>query len=139
MNNKSGMGVGSASIVLVFAVLCLTIFALISFTAANVDKTMSEVSIKTVKEYYEADTLAECILAEILESDTIPETIRGVDIITDWDSSATYVMYSCPVSDTKSLFVKVALNMDSYDILLWQMQEAGEWETEGGLSVWGGD
>lgn len=139
MNNKSGLGVGSASIILVFAVLCLTIFALISFTAANVDRSMSEISLKTAKEYYEADTLAECILAEILEAEIMPETVRGVDIITEWDAFADYVMFSCPVSETKSLFVKVAMYIDSYDIIAWQMQEAGEWETDGGLSVWTGE
>ena len=50
--NKSGIGIGSASVVLVFAVLCLTIFALISYTAAINDKALTEVEVRLVKGYY---------------------------------------------------------------------------------------
>jgi len=137
--NKSGMGVGSASIILVFAVLCLTIFALISLTAANVDKTMLDISSKVINEYYEADTLAECILAEILDSAIVPDSVYGIDISTERSAGTEYIEFSCPVSDTKLLHVKVELSGDSYDILQWNVEDIGLWEADDRLNVWLGD
>lgn len=134
--NRSGMGVGSASIILVFAVLCLTIFALISFTAANVDKTMLNISAKIIQDYYEADTRAECILAEILASDIIPDTIQGVEIDTEEDWDIEYVRFECPVSDNKTLYVEIALGDDFHEILAWRLQDIGLWEPDEKLPVW---
>jgi len=141
--NKSGIGIGSASIVLVFAVLCLTIFALISYTAAANDMALTEVEVRLVKGYYEADTLAEFILAELLAADTIsaPGYIRGVKIATrwDWDLTAEIAEFSCVISDEKELHVKVAFYGDSYDILSWRMRNTGVWETDDSLPVWPGE
>ena len=139
--NKSGIGIGSASIVLVFAVLCLTIFALISYTAAANDKVLTDVEARLVKSYYEADTLAECILAELISADTIPDSIRGVNILTqwDWDLMAETAEFSCVVSNEKELCAKVALYGDSYDILIWQMRNTLEWVINNDLPVWSGD
>ena len=139
--NKSGIGIGSASVVLVFAVLCLTIFALISYTAALNDRALTEVEIRLVKGYYEADTLAEFILAEILAADNIPDYTRGVTIETrwDWDLMAETVEFSCVISDEKELYVKVAFYGDSYDILSWRIQNTREWAIDTGLPVWQGE
>ena len=146
--NRSGLGVGSASIILVFAVLCLTIFTLISYTSANVDKSMLDISLRTVQEYYEADTFAESILAVILGTRDLgmPDVVEGVIIYYEnyfnheiFGSSGYKIRYSCPVSETKNLFVEVVLDASSggdYEILLWKIQEAGEWEADDSLPVW---
>ena len=140
--NKSGIGIGSASMVLVFAVLCLTVFTLISYTAAGNDKALADVETGLVKNYYEADTLAECILAELLAADTPgPDSIRGVEITTQWDLelAAETAEFSCFVSEKKELYVKVAFYGDSYDILSWRMRNIEEWLIDDDLPVWPGN
>ena len=139
--NKSGIGIGSASVVLVFAVLCLTVFTVISHTAAGNDKALTEVEARLVKAYYEADTLAECILAELLAADTIPGSVRGVKITArrDGELMADTAEFSCFVSGGKELYVKAAFYGDSYDLLSWRMRNTGEWRADDGLSVWLGD
>ena len=52
---NGGIGVGSASIVLVFAVLCLTVFSLITLVVAGNDKVLVDAGAKLVTAYYEAD------------------------------------------------------------------------------------
>jgi len=42
---KSGIGVGSASIVLVFAILCLTIFSLITYVVAGNEKALVDAKV----------------------------------------------------------------------------------------------
>jgi len=141
---KSGIGVGSASIVLVFAVLCLTIFSLITFVVAGNDKALVEAKVDMVTGYYRADALAELILADILaakEAGNIPETIREVQINTGHNESSgletTYFL--CDISDTKALYVSLALHNDSFDILSWRMYDKGEWEIDDSINVWTGE
>lgn len=142
--NKSGIGIGSASIVLVFVVLCLTIFALISLSYAEGEKAMTDTEAAMIKGYYEADTLAERVLAEILEADATPEAVQGIDVTAKWerDMLAEIAEFSCPVpgfEDQKELYVRVAIYEDSsYDILEWRMRDVGEWEIDDGLPVWQG-
>ena len=116
--NKGGIGVGSASIVLVFAVLCLTVFALITLVVAGNDKALVDAEAQLVIGYYEADALAELILVEILESDTIPTVVRGINIESVWNKElgAEIVFFFCPVTDNKALYVRLAIRDDSYDI-----------------------
>lgn len=136
-----GMGVGSASIMLIFAVLCLTVFSLISLSVAQTDKSLADTEAILVTEYYEADEFAERILAVIVGSDIIPDEVLGVSIDSewDWDLSAEVAEYSCPISDIKDLSVKVAVGEDSYDILVWKMVSTDEWVIDDSINVWSGD
>ena len=138
---KGGIGVGSASIVLVFAVLCLTIFSLITFVVAGNDKALVDAKVHLVSGYYEADALAEQILVDILKADAVPETIRGVDIYTEWndelETDTTY--FFCSISNIKALYVNIAIRDDSFDILSWRMWDTDEWEFDDSLNVWSGD
>jgi len=139
MNKGGGIGVGSASIVLVFAVLCLSVFSLITFVVAGNSKALVDSEAQLVKGYYEADMLAERILAEILKSDIIPENILGVDIGVTWDMerNADIVQYVCPLSGSeKWLYVKLSMSMGSYEILSWKMSDSSDWAADEGMDVW---
>ena len=139
--NKGGIGVGSASIVLVFAVLCLTVFSLITLIVAKNNKALADAEAKLVAGYYEADALAEHVLADIRETGVIPKTARGVEVSSsrDIDRGMEVVSYICPLSEKKELYVKVGLDGDSVVIISWQMLDVGEWEFDDSLSVWLGD
>lgn len=50
-----GIHVGSASIVMIFAVLCLTVFSTLSFVTANHERKLAEKSTLAVQQYYAAD------------------------------------------------------------------------------------
>jgi len=141
VSNKGGIGVGSASIVLVFAVLCLTVFSLITFVVASNDKALVDAETDLVTGYYEADTLAEHILAELLKADTLPSEVRGIAINSQWndelDMETTYFM--CPISDVKALYVNIAFHDDSFDILSWRMWDTDDWMIDTTINVWSGD
>ena len=141
MNKGGGIGVGSASIVLVFAVLCLTVFTLITFVVAGNDKALADAEAELVVGYYEADFFAEQILAEIKEAEYPPETVFGVEIGSGWsmDVYADTVYYLCPITDSKSLYVELANYGDYYDILSWRMVDTDTWEYDDSLNVWLGD
>jgi len=139
--NKSGIGVGSASIVLMFAILCLTIFSLITFVVAVNEKNLIDVKVDLVTGYYEADALAEYILDDILTAETIPDSIRGVNIYSGWDNEreveTTY--FFCHISEIKALYVNIAVKDGSFDILSWRMYDTDDWEYDDSLNVWTGE
>ena len=136
--NKGGIGVGSASVVLVFAVLCLTVFSLITLVVARNNKALAETEASLVTGYYEADALAEQIMADILNAGTIPDSVRGVDISTSWDTTLEMdvITYLCPLSDKKELYVKLAVDGDNVSIVNWQMLDIGQWEFDDSVAVW---
>ena len=133
-------GIGSASIVLVFAVLCMAIFTAISFVSALTEQSLIEAELRMVTAYHAADTLAEQVLAEILAAEETPESVLGVEIYSywDWDIFAERVYFVTNISETKELFVEVAIGEDGYEILNWRMYNIGEWEADERLNVWPG-
>ena len=68
---KPGIGTvnaGGAIIIIIFVVLCLTIFGLLSFTTSFADKKLADKNLRSVEQYYKADSEAEINLMAIYEA-----------------------------------------------------------------------
>lgn len=120
--------VGASSLLVIFAVLCLTVFALLSISTVRADGRLGDHIQNAVTGYYAADCQAEEILAQLRAGKT-PE---GVE-----EKNGIYT-YSCPISDTQVLAVQVALDGDSYQILRWQALSCVRWEADDRIPVWNG-
>jgi len=127
--NSGGIGNGAASIILVFAVLCLTIFTLITLTTASAEKRLSDEAARMVLGYYEADTLAEHVYAEIMASGRPPSSVLGVDINVTEANGQTLVSFVCPVNDRKELAVELAYDGTNYEITVWKLNDTVEWDS----------
>lgn len=119
---------GGISLLVSFAVLCLTVFALLSLATVQANGRLMDASIEAVRDYYEADCDAMNILA-LLRSGTVPD---GVEAAGDVYS------YSCPISETQDLKVEVRLKGTDYTILRWQAVSNQAITLEDGLNVWDG-
>ena len=129
MNKRSGpAAVGGSSLLVIFAVLCLVVFALLSASTVQADGRLSKASADAVTAYYEADCRAEEILAQ-LRSGTIP---AGVEM------NGNHFRYECPVSEAQILIVSGILSGDSYEILQWQTASVTEWDEDDNLNLWDG-
>ena len=142
--NKGGIGVGSASIVLVFAVLCLTVFTLITFIVARNDKALVDAEARLVTNYYSADTLASQVLTDImLSGGELPEppVVRGiyVNVMDHYDPEYETVYFICHVSTVKALHVKADVYEDRYEVTSWKLLDTDEWIYDDSLPVWGSD
>lgn len=120
--------VGGSSILTIFAVLCFIIFALLSLSTAKADYMLSEKSVKAVRDYYEADTQAEEILAQIRQGQ-VPD-----GVIQDGDRYS----YACPVDKNQQLTVEIEYKDASYRILKWRKEYTGEWKPDEKIEVWDG-
>ena len=120
--------VGGSSIITIFAVLCFIIFALLSLSTSKADSTLARKSVDAVAKYYQADTKAEEILAQIREG-IIPEGVF---------SDGNFYSYQCPIDDKQQLSVEAEVTGDSYVIKKWKKEYIGEWKADDSIIVWGG-
>ena len=132
--------VGGISLLVVFAVLCLTVFALLALTTVQADVRLADATEKMVSSYYAADVKAQEILAKLRTGAPLPEDVEFEATISDYpDHSETIFSYSIPISDTQELQVEARVNWDgSYTILRWQAVATQEWESDESLNLWDG-
>lgn len=121
--------VGGISLLAAFAVLCLTVFALLSLVMVTAQKRLSEASFLTVEGYYAADCEALEILAKLREGE-IPEGVTCNDDV---------YSYECPISGAQTLKVEVKLAEKDYEILRWQAQTEEDEIDETNLFLWDGE
>ena len=57
--------VGGASLLVVFAVLCMTVFALLSLSTVQANRRLTQAYVQSVKDYYAADCEAQSVLARL--------------------------------------------------------------------------
>ena len=138
--SRNGTGIGSASLTLIFVVLCLAVFALISHTSAGNEMALAKAEAEMVKGYYEADALASRIVAELTSAETIPVSLYGVEIKTgrDEDTSAQRAEFSLAMSQSRELYVVIALDGGACDILAWRIRDTAQWLPDTSMPVWGG-
>lgn len=128
---KFGMNIGSASILLVFVILCLVSFAVLSIVSANADNKLSARILERTSAYYAACNQAEQSLAGM------DNTLRR--IYASSDSEDAYFAsvghgksYVIPISDLQSLQVTIDIlypqaDDDSfYRITAWQILNTEE-------------
>lgn len=129
--------VGGISLLVAFAVLCLTVFALLSLTTVQADVRLADASARAVEDYYAADCAAQEILARLRNGETPLEVTSHLE--DSWhDPLAVRYTYEVPISDSQALQVEVLVNGEDYEILRWQAQYTGEWETVENLDLWDG-
>ena len=131
---KEGMAppaLGGSSLLVAFAVLALTVFALLSLSTVQADVRLADASAQAVTDYYAADCQAQEILARLRNG----ETVEGVESLMPEERMS----YAVPISDTQELQVEVILYGSDYEILRWQAVPIGEWEPDDHLNIWNGE
>ena len=135
MNKKKNFGVniGSASILLIFVILCLVSFAVLSIVSANADNKLTQKVLDRTTAYFEACNNAEASLA------AVDDTLRNVySSSADADSYFQMVghskSYAIPISDLQTLQVTIEILYPTqdddpfYHITSWQVitEDAGD-------------
>lgn len=127
--------VGGVSLLVVFAVLCLTVFALLSLSTVRADARLADTSAQAISDYYAADCAAQEILARLRSGETPPEVTAQPE-----GSAGVRYAYACPISDTQELQVEVLLDGEGgYTVLRWQSGYTGPWIEDEGPDLWGGE
>lgn len=121
-------GLGISSLLVIFSVLCICVFVMLSASAAKNQQDLTESAQQSVTDYYAADSRAQEILAR-LRSGERPEGVT--------EENGIY-SYSCPISENRILAVSVRVWVMEYEILRWQAVSTAHWQPEETLPVWQG-
>lgn len=148
---KIAMGVGYVSVMLIFAVICLTIFAVMSYKAAMSTDTFNDRSGEFLKQYYAADSKAKETLSKL---DDAMQTARGSMFFEEEFEEAAAALdgvsikkspsgfsasFDVPINDRQTLAVSLRFdNNGKYTIEQWQNIDKGFDDTESHLNVWDG-
>ena len=119
--------VGGSSLLVIFAVLCLTVFALLSLSTVLADQRLGDASLEAIVRYYEADTQAEEIFARL----------RNGEIPAGVEREENRYRYQCPISERQILVVELERDEDQWKVLTWKAEEQIRME-ESTLPVWNG-
>lgn len=155
MNKKndlksSGIGVGYVSVMIIFVVICLTIFAVFSFRAANSNDVFNERSGEYLREYYAADIEAKEILARLDEAAFNARSANAFD--RDFRSAAEEMNvnlsmmqggftadYTVDINDRQYISVSVNFFSDKeYEITRWQNVSRSSEYSDQHINVWQG-
>ncbi len=121
--------VGGSSLLAMFAVLCLTIFALLSLSTALAEERLRESAAQGVSAYYEGEYQAQVLFARLRAGER-PEEVRE-------ENGSFY--YTCPISETQDLEVELAFREGTWTVLRWQAVSTAVIPGESPLTVWDGE
>ena len=119
---------GSTSILLIFEILCLVAFSVLSFVSANSDTKLSNRVVKRSEEYYQACNRAQGVISQI--DDELLNAYYSSD-----DEKGYYSMvgnsrsFVIDVSNSQKLHVSLDINYptnsseDFYTITRWQVEK----------------
>ena len=119
--------IGGSSLLVVFALLTLTVFALLSLSTVQAEKRMADAATQAVTDYYAADLEAERIFARLRAG----ETVRGVAV------NGNVYSYFCAISENQTLNVELEKNGNTWRVCRWQVIASVEQISET-LPVWDG-
>lgn len=158
-NQTSFTAIGSSSLLVVFLVLCLATFAILSLSSAKSDYSFSQRLAEHKSDYYEASSHAEAILANIdqLLENTYKskpmnwqEYLDALNLAIITSSSATgafstqtgepVISYQVSVDDRQALFVELKVTDPSqspvyYEIITWKTAPSEQWESDDTLKL----
>lgn len=138
-----GMNVGSASIIMVFAVLCLTVFSVLALVTANQEWQLAQKSAIAVTNYYAADTEAEqryLSIAELWRSNPDPASLMEQDVtVTADDNGRLLLQYNIAIDGQQQLSVTLRPDANGQlTVSQWQVTATQEWTYDDTIPVWDG-
>lgn len=119
--------VGGSSLLVSFAVLCLTVFALLSLNSVLADQRQADAASDAVRAYYDADLQAQKVYARLRNG----ESVEGIR-----EESGIYA-YEIPISQRQILVVRLEKNSDVWSVCRWEAVPVDS-ELDELLDVWKG-
>ncbi len=158
-NSSSFTAIGSSSLLVVFLVLCLATFAILSLSSAKSDYSFTERLAEHKSSYYSAcsqaeDTvaaidnlLAQTYQAKAMSFDEYTGTLNpllltyeAVPLSYNTEGDAPVISWHVPVDDRQALFVELTVtdpqkSTGYYEIKTWRTIPSNEWQSDDALKL----
>jgi len=131
------MNVGVASLVLIFAALCLTVFCTLSLVTASADLKLSRKTAQAIRDYYDADTRCVRVVGRINAAmnagGALPEQVRRYE-----QDGETYLGFSERIDGRQTLEVLLRSEGDALEVVSWKAVTQ-ETPIDDSVDVWDGE
>lgn len=156
-----GIGVGYVTLIMLFAVICLTVLASLSYQAARANDKLNEKSVMFASSYYEADAGAKRLLARLDEAaylsyesgffdENFPILCEEIIASENYAAAMNKVQDGYRLSFTEKISNNLELSAvivffgnpadgQRYRIEQWKTVTVGADINEGNLGVWNGE
>lgn len=148
--SRNKISLGAPSLILIFIVLCLAVFGLLSLSSAQGDKKLAERSAEAVRAYYEADSKGQRWLKEVDQILT-EEMGKGEDsyecslaikerLGEIYDPESGLISTDIPMARGQALHIDLALlcGEQHYEIQSWYVYASEEYAIDDSMPVWDG-
>ena len=125
---RGGSISGAVTLVMIFCVLCMAVFASLTLMTAKREAALTELTAQRAREYYEADRLA---------TEKVAALARG-EVPGDVTVSGETASFAVPAGGSLLLEVQVRLDESGCSVEKWSTVYDGDWETDDTIEVWGG-
>lgn len=140
--NRTAMGAGVASIIIVFVALVISIFSSLLLLTVRQDLNSAEQSAKSSREYYTADTRATETMSYIInvynEDIAFEQTLAENDIKITQARGYCCAEYYVGINDNTELYCKLRLEGGKVYKENWQTVHIGDYVSEDSLPIWDG-
>lgn len=119
---KSGGVFGAVSLVMIFCVMCLAVFSVLTLATAERERKLTEMAAKNAEEYYKADYDATRIAAALQRGAALPDDL-DIDIAWEGDTAS----FLLPMGDSLGLDVAVSIRDGRCGILRWRTVYTDSW------------
>ena len=139
INEEYGISIGSSTLIMIFAIVCLVVFSLLTYKTAINEYNLAKKSSNEVKLYYEADSKAINIKRKIEKNIKHNKTVKGLVEKQENKNGNIYYSYSVNVSKNKKLSVKLLKKEKNLTIVKWKEINLVKDEYKNKLEVIGGN
>lgn len=137
---RGGSVSGAVSLVMIFCVLCLAVFSVLTLATAERERGLSELSAQRAAEYYAADRRAVEIAAALAAGET-PEDVE-VESAVSTGPAGTVREEAFALPSGGDLLLEVRLEIGEtgeITVLTWKTVYAGDWDVDDTITLWDGD
>lgn len=127
---RGGTMTGAVSLVMIFCVLCMAVFAVLTLSTAVREQSLADLTARRAEEYYEADCQAVQIAEALIAGEAVDAEISYE--LTGEGSVATYVV---PAGGEQLLEVRLLLTGSEYEVLTWRTIYAGDWAPDTSMEL----
>lgn len=159
MRRQRGIGAGSASILVILVVLCLTTFATLSLVSARADLRLSRRTAQTLTDYYAADYTATALLVQLSGALETVDPSHGeqvylslcaerlsnqLDTLTLERQEGLTARFLVPIDGRRALSAAFQVvypprqNGARLWLLEWKTVDTAEWEGDESIGLWQG-
>ena len=147
--NQKTANIGTSTMIVIFTVLCLVTFSVLSLGSARNDSLLSKRNAEAVKAFYAADSAAEDFYM------MVDRTLKNSKGITPWQvqeevSEALSEFYYAefdtiytefPMPAGQALYIELIPNWEdrTLSIQTWQVYNTEDYEIDQSMQVWSGE